>query len=108
MKKNRFSKHEVLKEEKQFNELFCTGKVIHGNNVTIIYHNAEEFKIGFTVSKKIKGHVKKNKLKRQLREIYRTHKAVFPQNVNLIIMAKKFGVEFSELKNEILLIVKTI
>ncbi|MFQ6057129.1 MAG: ribonuclease P protein component [Methanosarcinales archaeon] len=103
---NYLHKSEILTNKINFSNLFKNGKILNGKYVNIIYNNAENFKIGFTVSKKIKGSVKKNKIKRQLKEIYRTNKIEFPKNKLLTIYAKKDQADFLNLKKDILSTIK--
>ncbi len=68
-------------------------------------------KAGFTVSKKVsKSAVKRNKLKRRLREIYRRNKNLLPANLSIIIRAlpQAAGVDFNGIKAEVLSLFKLI
>ena len=108
MKRNCLHKNEVLSGKKNFNDLFMRGNFIKGKLVNIIYTEADEFKVGFAVLKKIKSSINKNKIKRQLREIYRTNKLEFSQKKIILIIGKKNKVVISDLKDEIISILKTI
>jgi len=105
---NSLRKSDILKQSDAFTHLFQKGKVIRGIYVDLIYDNAENFKIGFAVSKRIKGAASKNKFKRRLREIYRTNKNDFPAEKNFIILAKEFEASYLDMKNDILSILKRI
>ncbi|MBN1155089.1 ribonuclease P protein component [candidate division KSB1 bacterium] len=101
MNRNDLSKEYILKGRDSFRRLFENGIHKHGKYVTIIYLKADGFKIGFAVSKKIKGAVRRNRLKRQLREIYRIHKSLFPAETEIVLLAKREDVHFKELKEDI-------
>ena len=73
MKSNGLHKSEILRGKRRFNELFRKGNSRSGKYINVIYNEAEDFKIGFAVSQKIRGKVNKNKIKRQLKEIFRTN-----------------------------------
>jgi len=45
-------------------------------------------RVGFTVSKKVGNAVVRNRIKRRLREFYRTHKALFPPGQDVVVIAK--------------------
>jgi len=50
------------------------------------------FGVGFTVSKKIRGAVKRNRAKRRLRELFRLNQSLIGSNKEMILVAKP-GVE---------------
>jgi ribonuclease P protein component len=70
-------KHQRLKGKQAIKALFKKGKRFHRKNLTIIYLFAEEPKVGFFASKEIGGAVKRNRIRRILREAYRMKKDFF-------------------------------
>ena len=102
MKIHPLSKSEVLTGKTRFDELFNQGTFIRGKLVNIIFQKADSFKIAFAVSGKIRIHAKRNKLKRHLREIYRTNKKEFPSAIHLILIIKKENYKYFELQKEVL------
>lgn len=50
-------------------------------------------RLGVTVSKKVGGAVARNRVKRLLREAFRRRKALFPQGLDLVFVAKRSAVE---------------
>jgi ribonuclease P protein component len=105
---NRLPKNIILKSKQEFNDLFTTGSFSYGAYSAIISKEATSFKIGFAITRKIRGSVNRNKLKRQLREIFRTHKFLFPLNKHLILYVKKKPDSFLDLKNDILAIIRDL
>lgn len=95
------SKEVIIKGRNAFKRLFEHGMYKQGRDVSIIYMSSDSFKIGFAVSKKIRGSVRRNRLKRLMREVYRTHKALFPDNMDVILLAKREDVRFEDLKSDI-------
>lgn len=64
----------------------------------------DERKAGFTVSKKVsKSAVKRNRIKRRMREVYRRSKDMLPENMSIIIRAlpQALGADFNEIETEI-------
>lgn len=61
-------------------------------------------RIGITASRKIGGAVRRNRVKRILREIYRRNKASFPEGHDLILIAKNdmTDIAFHDLAEEIM------
>ena len=61
-----------LKREKDFNLVFRKGKRAFSRDLTMVYFPSNEIKVGFAVSKKHGGSVKRNRIKRLLRESFRS------------------------------------
>ena len=70
--------------------------------------NSDNFQIGFAVSKRIKGAVKRNRFKRHLREIFRTSKSHFPKNKWIILIGKKEAQSFEALYQDVMNVIKQI
>ena len=105
---NRLYKDEILRGKIHFSRLFKDGKFLYYKNLNVLYLKKKEFKIGFAVSRKIKKSVYKNRIKRQLREIYRTNKTEFPKDIHIVIIVKKDNVNYDDLKKEVLATLKKI
>lgn len=106
LSENSFPKAERLKKEKDFESVY-KGKRLSGKAVIVYYSCANGVdcrKVGFTVSKKVsKLAVKRNKIKRRLREIYRLNNTFLPDKIFLIIRALPNAADFDfyELKKEV-------
>ena len=72
-------------------------KVLHGPNRLGLT------RLGITVSKKIGNAVKRNKVKRLIREFFRLHKSYFPQGYDMVIIAKSGApdLNFWDVKEEL-------
>jgi len=80
----------VLKKRKCFLEAYAKGKRYNGLFVVIYFLPGKEKKLfGFTVSKKIGKAVKRNKVKRLLKELVRVNFNFFPENCWYVLNAKK-------------------
>lgn len=68
----------ILRGKTNFERLFTKGKVSHGSVINIRYFAAPsdnpEIKMAFIVSKRLGNAVKRNGIKRQLREVYRLNR----------------------------------
>jgi len=86
--KGRFGlgKKEIIRNKKEIKNLLSTGKRFACNKLIIIYKPASESKVGFFASGKIRSAVKRNRVKRILREAYRMNKEIF-KGLNVIFYA---------------------
>lgn len=71
-------KKEILRGYNSFSKIITTGKCIKSGNLSF-YYVVEDLQsnfveIGFAISKKIKSSVKRNRIKRLLKEYYRLNK----------------------------------
>jgi ribonuclease P protein component len=85
------SKNERLRQRKDFHLAFRYGSRRYTQHFTIVLRpNALQFsRLGVTVSKKVGNAVKRNRVKRYLREFFRLHKHKLPPSHDLVIIAKK-------------------
>ncbi len=77
-----------LKKEKDFNLVFNKGKRLFSSCMTVVYFPSKELKAGFAVSKKHGGSVKRNRIKRLLRESFRSVLPDFGQNLFFVFIPK--------------------
>ena len=100
-----FSKNERLLNRRDFVNLNQGGKRVQAAHFTVIlkYNGLGITRLGITVSKKIGNAVKRNKVKRLIREIFRLHKSHFPQSCDIVIAAKKgaYGLNIWQIKEEL-------
>ena len=61
-----------LKKEKEFNLVFRTGKRLYSDSVSVLCIPYARLKAGFAVGKKHGGSVKRNRIKRLMRESFRS------------------------------------
>ena len=77
-----------LKKEKDFNLVFNKGKKLFSSCLTLVYLPSSELKAGFAVSKKHGGSVKRNRIKRLLRESFRSFSPKIGQNFFFVFIPK--------------------
>ena len=78
-----------LKKEKDFSRVFKEGKRIFSDSLTLIYLPSKELKMGVAVSKKHGGSVKRNRIKRLLRENYRVFEDKISSGLSIVFLLKK-------------------
>ena len=77
-----------LKKEKDFNLVFSKGKRLFSSSLTLVYFPSQEIKCGFAVSKKHGGSVKRNRIKRLLRESFRSFLPEIGKNFFFVFIPK--------------------
>ena len=77
-----------LKKEKDFNQIFKSGKKFYSNKLMLYYLPASQLKVGFAVGKKFGSSVKRNRIKRILRESFRSFTPFLRQNFFFVFIPK--------------------
>jgi ribonuclease P protein component len=103
---NEFPAQFRLKKRREFLFLQRNGKRFVGTCFFIYVRSSEKgcTRLGITVSKKVhKSSVKRNRLKRQVREIFRLHRGTFLRNFDMVVVVKKecLGRPFVEMTQEL-------
>ena len=93
-----------LRKNNQFNYVYKKGERVYSDNFTlfVVKSKFENYKIGFSISKKLGKANKRNLLKRRLREIVRNLDNI-PNFSNIVLLAKEnaINLDFLNLKVEI-------
>lgn len=93
-----------LRKNKEFNYIYKKGERVSTEHFTlfVVKSKFENYKIGFSVSKKLGKANKRNKLKRRLKEICRRYVKIPPYR-NYVLMARNDAqnVDFIFLKGEV-------
>jgi len=85
-----FPKGERLRRPVEFRSVFEGGRRIERPSVLLVWKLAEgERKVGFTVSRQIRGVVSRNRARRRVREAYRRSRQLLPPRVHVIFVARR-------------------
>ncbi len=103
--KSKIKSDHRLRKDKQFNYIYKKGKRKSTDYFTLYFVESkfDNYKIGFSVSKKQGKACKRNKLKRRLKNVVKTNH--LPVNkYNFVILARDgaSNLEFHELSNQII------
>jgi ribonuclease P protein component len=91
MKEQSYRKEERVTSSSRYRAIYQQGVWRSSKNFTsVIYENTQGIKrLGITVSKKAGNAVRRNRIKRLLREFFRLNKDLFPAGYDVILIAKK-------------------
>lgn len=98
---------DTLKKNYEFKNVLLKGKCYFGKYISIyiLKENNKTNKIGIAVGKKIAIAVKRNKIKRWIRECYRIYESSFKYNCKMVIIFKKDvnldELDFWRIKNDL-------
>jgi ribonuclease P protein component len=94
----KFPKTERILRRNDFILVAKKGKRVRNSYFTIVYsrNNFGATRLGLTVSKKSGNSVRRNKIKRKIREYFRTHKCCFNKKWDINVIA---GPEAGDLKS---------
>jgi ribonuclease P protein component len=110
MKEEGFPESIRIKRKKEWQEVVKKGERLLSKNLSILRLKTEEkkTKFGIRIRSGIKGAVKRNRIKRLLREIIRKNKEKFSpgEKVILIYRSREVGIGYQELLNEFLKLVE--
>jgi len=91
MKTYSFGKDERVRKRKEYLKIYQNGTRINSKNfITILSRNQSGTKrLGITVTKKVGNSVKRNRIKRLLREFFRLNKDKLPDSRDIVVIVKK-------------------
>ena len=86
-----------LKKRYQYSYVYREGSHVSGKFLVLYFtpSKTKNIKVGFAVTKKIGHAIKRNKIRRRLREIVRNYLPNLKENCNIILVAKESSKEAS-------------
>jgi len=93
----RFPAESRIKKRRDFLAARRRGRRSHTKHFLVDVHRspARRRRLGVTVSRKVGNAVQRNRVKRWLREVYRQHQEIFPNQRDIVITAKRGFQDFS-------------
>lgn len=88
-------RNRILKKKKDFQAVYSRGKS-YANRFLVLYvfrSNGFQGKVGFAAGKKLGNAVKRNRVKRLLRESYRMNQDAIKEGVSLLFVGRKAAVD---------------
>lgn len=110
MESQSFQPEERIRKRQDYLRIYEQGKRVYTRSFTIIVcpNQAGMRRMGTTVSKKVGNAVKRNRIKRLLREFFRLNKGKLPASHDIVVIAKKgiskltYNDVYTELENRLL------
>lgn len=74
----------------EFEQVYRQGKRLHGAGFSLIYHINDLGcnRLGISINKKIKGAVKRNRIKRIIRESFRLYRELYPHDADIVFAVR--------------------
>jgi ribonuclease P protein component len=103
----RFPRTAKLLKHSDFQRVYKSGKRHFSGLMTVFFlprsDGESEPRVGFTVSRALGGAVKRNRIKRRMREAVRLHRRELTSRVDVVFNPKKLAAdaEFSQIESEV-------
>lgn len=90
LKTHPFTQSDQLRKGWEFDRVYSQGKRLHGKGFTLIYcnNNCGCNRIGISVNRKIRGAIKRNRIKRIIRESFRLQRDIYPPEADLVFTVR--------------------
>jgi len=86
----RFTPHDRLRKRFEFRRLRDVARRVHTRSFVLLIARSEQprSRLGITVSRQVGNAVRRNRVKRLLREAFRQQRSLFPDSCDLVMIAK--------------------
>lgn len=106
MSRYNFGKNEHLRKRLEFKKVYSRGKA-YANRFAVLYvwpNGLERRRVGLSVGKKVGSAVKRNRVKRLFREVYRLNKTKLIEGIDMVLIAKKeaLGLGFQQMEEALM------
>lgn len=83
-------KSSLLRKGWEFERVYSKGSRLHGDGFTLICcQNSTDYgRLGISVHRKIRGAVKRNRIKRIIRESFRLHREQYPHAMDIVFAVR--------------------
>ena len=90
MKRFALPKSSLLKKTAEFNQVYRRGSRLRGEGFTFIYLSGDQpvSRLGISVSRKVGNAVRRNRIKRIFREVFRLRRDIFPRTSDIVIAVR--------------------
>jgi len=84
------SKECLLRKSREFAQVYGKGARRKGAGFSLIYldNGLAGNRLGVSVHRLIRGAVRRNRIKRMFREVFRLHRDIFPQSCDIVVTVR--------------------
>ena len=88
--RKRFPKEFCIKNTSEFEQVYRLGKRIHGDGFTLIFtaNVRGHSRLGISVYRRVQGALRRNRIKRVVRESFRLYQGVFPEASDIVMAVR--------------------
>lgn len=86
-----FQKKQKIRKRREFQAVYEKGRRFHSKSFVILLmpNNEGTTRLGITVSKKVGNAVRRNRIKRLVREYFRLNRDLFQDSADVVVIARK-------------------
>jgi len=90
MKQYGLPKSCLLRKTWEFNQVYRSGRRLRGNGFALIYLAGDQAdsRLGISVHRKVGNAVRRNRIKRVVRETFRLHRDIFPRSSDIVFTVR--------------------
>ena len=90
LKKHGFPKDFLVRKGWEFDRVYSQGKRLHGKGFTLVCraNDLGYSRIGISVHRKLKGAVRRNRIKRIIRESFRLQRDLYPSEADIVFAVR--------------------
>jgi ribonuclease P protein component len=80
----------LIRKGWEYQEVYSGGKRLHGKGFSLILlsNSSLESRLGISIHRKLRGAVKRNRIKRIIRESFRVERKHYPQGMNIVFAVR--------------------
>ncbi|MCP3889355.1 MAG: ribonuclease P protein component [Desulfobulbaceae bacterium] len=90
MVNQRLSKAQLVRKGWEYKKVYSRGKRLHGEGFTLVClsNETDDSRLGISVHRKIRGAVRRNRIKRIIRESFRLERKQFPEGMDIVFAVR--------------------
>ena len=91
MENKSFGKEKRIRKRSDYQAIYQRGARVHSRSFIVIVNRNHQgrTRLGITVSKKVGNSVKRNRIKRLVREFFRLNRERLPLSTDIVVIARK-------------------
>jgi len=95
-------KQDKIRKSREYSEMKFSGNVFRTKRLVFNYRRAVRSRLGVIVTKKVGNAVIRNRVKRWIREVFRTEKHIFTSPVELVVIPRSSDLNYNDIRRDFL------